>query len=506
MTFAPPRREVRDDKRSAPGFGEDTDGDRESPKAKSAKSQETEDELPFWEEARARARGGSRMPEEEKLEELRHDSRLLEAPRRHSTPCLALSRTPSTRATTSATASSPSFHLSPNQCPQSDAKQDDGKRWLQVPSFRPAVLAALAVSGPTQRMLVDELLAAMRRFRGTAMRAWRCDFDKQGVGWVSQAEFARGCRFYQCPAQIWSSCRISGGAGMKFWELDHEEALNLELFEQVIWIRTGFDLPQTWAILDPNNRTALTIQEFVRGCRVLGFEGDAHHIFKGLDHQGLGRVSFHDFEYLMKLCDNSSCSQAFTMEMRLLRSWAVEVCADTIEFLRRLSLIDEHAGGWAQCLEPVDAAEFARRLEVLDYPGNPMEIALQVARAGCISAEQVCLALFGPKQLRRSDGPGEEKKERPPAKARKNPIRKAEWDSSICSGYRANVARPAALRVYFSTPAKEAKKEPEPKMPKRISRVSSNPVLSRPQLSLARAKDRSMSPSERRVRPGELNN
>ena len=26
-------------------------------------------------------------------------------------------------------------------------------------------------------------------------------------------------------------------------------------------------------------------------------------------------------------------------------------------------------------------------------------------------------ALFGPKQLRRSDGPGEEKKERPPAKA-----------------------------------------------------------------------------------------
>lgn len=30
----------------------------------------------------------------------------------------------------------------------------------------------------------------------------------------------------------------------------------------------------------------------------------------GLDHQGLGRVSWHDFEYLEKLCDTSSCAKA----------------------------------------------------------------------------------------------------------------------------------------------------------------------------------------------------
>ena len=30
----------------------------------------------------------------------------------------------------------------------------------------------------------------------------------------------------------------------------------------------------------------------------------------GLDHQGLGRVSWHDFEYLQKLCDTSSCAKA----------------------------------------------------------------------------------------------------------------------------------------------------------------------------------------------------
>eukprot|EP00913_Durusdinium_trenchii_P002000 g1850.t1 len=117
--------------------------------------------------------------------------------------------------------------------------------------------------------------------------------------------------------------------------LDPDEALNLELFEQVLWIRTGFDLLQTWGTLDPHNQTVLTLPEFVRGCRALGFEGDAHHLFKGLDHQGLGRVSWHDFEYLQKLCDASSCAKGFTLEVRLLRSWAVEVCADLMELLRR---------------------------------------------------------------------------------------------------------------------------------------------------------------------------
>eukprot|EP00439_Symbiodinium_sp_Y106_P046481 s4363_g5.t3 len=111
---------------------------------------------------------------------------------------------------------------------------------------------------------------------------------------------------------------------MKFWELDHEEASNLELFEQVLWIRTGFDLSRAWAILDPNNRQALTIPEFVRGCRELGFDGDAVHIFKGrtcrlssilasdavlqkirlllrhLDKDRTGTVSQRQFEWLLR--------------------------------------------------------------------------------------------------------------------------------------------------------------------------------------------------------------
>jgi len=393
-----------------------------------------------------------------------------------------------------------------------DLPTPPGPKWLQVPSFRPAAVAAVAISGYADRMLVETLCLAMRRFRGTSMKAWRCDFDKHGVGWVSRAEFARGCRFYGCPADaIWTSCHQSGGAGMKFWELDHEEASNLELLEQMLWIRSGFDLRQAWAILDPHNQTALTLQEFVRGCRILGFDGDAHHIFKGLDHQGLGRVSWHDFEYLEKLCDTSSCAKNFTFEMRLLRSWAVEVCADMMELLRRLSLIDEHAGGWAQCLEPIDVQEFVHRMEALDYPGDPAELAAQLCKAPTLltrtgtvqrlSAEHLCSALFG-KQIRRADGPpdkvGKKVEKFEKVSVRKNPIRKAEWDSSIWSGYRNNMARPSALRTYFSTPAKE------PRSDKRLSRASSNPVLSK--RCQERQSKRSVSPGSepRRVRPGEL--
>lgn len=528
MAFAPPPRSLGCEPRSVAlkhptPDREDTDGDS---KSQDEREDEDIDEVPFWEEEKETkssdaALSGVRSEDKEERveEELKHDSRLLEAPlgRRHTAPSLSLRSfpTPYTRPGTASAQSSPSFHMSPNvsgdrevKVPSDRCLPDNGdaanasQKWLQVPSFRPA--AAAVTSGP-ERILVETLSTAMRRFRGTSMRAWRCDFDKHGVGWVSRAEFARACRFYGCPAdQIWTSCHQSGGAGMKFWELDPDEALNLELFEQVLWIRTGFDLLQTWGTLDPHNQTVLTLPEFVRGCRALGFEGDAHHLFKGLDHQGLGRVSWHDFEYLQKLCDASSCAKGFTLEVRLLRSWAVEVCADLMELLRRLSLVDDSVGSWAQCAEPIPVEEFIHRLEALDYPGDPADIAAQLCKtpstrtgaAHGLSAEHVRNALFG-KQTRRADGPPRwGVKEKKVAARKKNPIRKAEWDSSIWSGYRTNVARPAALRVYFSTPAKE---------PRRMSRASSNPAI-RSERPKERQSMRSVSPGEpRRVRPGELN-
>ncbi|CAE7765081.1 unnamed protein product [Symbiodinium sp. CCMP2592] len=169
-----------------------------------------------------------------------------------------------------------------------------------------------------------------------------------------------------------------------------------------------------------------------------------------------------------------------SIELRMLRSWAAEVCADSIDLLLRLKMIGDHAGGWAQVLEPIEASEFARRLEVLGFPGEPAEIAAEVARcrgngaASQISVEHVCCALFGLKQFRRAPGTAKDAVKTKPTPTtpvrKKNPIRKAEWDSSIFSGFCANASRPASLRVYFSSPPKDPV----------MHRAASNPALSRP--------------------------
>ncbi|CAE7765050.1 unnamed protein product [Symbiodinium sp. CCMP2592] len=197
-----------------------------------------EEEVPFWEED-----GYVEMAGEG---ELRHRSEMVtgplepqasapsapSAPRRNSMPGLTVARRPSAasdkaRPSPSSPSSPPDsksldssltssfdvLELKARERAESELRHEQREQWLQVPRFHPAAAAAVSSGASRERMLVETLLVSLRRFRGTSLKAWRCDFDKQGVGWVSQAEFARACRFYGCSAeQIWQSCRVSGGA------------------------------------------------------------------------------------------------------------------------------------------------------------------------------------------------------------------------------------------------------------------------------------------------------
>eukprot|EP00438_Fugacium_kawagutii_P002508 Skav210891 [mRNA] locus=scaffold1060:16805:29276:- [translate_table: standard] len=167
---------------------------------------------------------------------------------------------------TASAQSSPSFQMSPSE--RRGAARPAVH--VEIPaSFCDFQAIPVLLGGYADRMLVETLCISMRRFRGTSMKAWRCDFDKHGVGrdtqlrWVSRAEFARGCRFYGCPADaIWTACHQSGGtktypcrgAGMKFWEFGSRRlpSLGLALMGEVLWIRTGFDLRQTWVSAPEN--------------------------------------------------------------------------------------------------------------------------------------------------------------------------------------------------------------------------------------------------------------
>lgn len=425
--------------------------------------------------------------------------------------------------------------------------------WLQVPSFRSVAsvaLSAMAATGAFEHATVELLIQALRKLRGTSLRAWRRDFDKCSVGWVSQPEFCKACRFYGCPSDsIWMCLSASrpGSAHLRFWELDYEEAQNLELFERVLWIKTGFDLDKAWAILDPSNKQVITMHDFARGCKLLGFSGDYSIVFRGLDAFGLGRVARTDFEYLKKLSPLSGQLQNFTPELRLLRQWTVEVYADVVELLARLRLVCNFSGGWAQNYEILDLSEFARRLRALGYPGDAGALALQVAdcrvkEAGQlddgnfltegIAGANVCLALFGryriPGSRRRERSPGSPPgsptgffsassgcfpgglggpvnlRSSPPGSPGRQAVngcrvaatqKKAEWDSSTSNGNLGNSAKPPCLRSYFSTPRRD-----ERNGSCRIVKVASQPALqqSRP-LSVDEWPG-----SPLRVRPGEL--
>lgn len=439
--------------------------------------------------------------------------------------------------------------------------------WLQVPSFKSVAtvaLAAMAAAGAFERATVELLVQALRKLRGTSLRAWRRDFDKYSVGWISQPEFCKACRFYGCPSDsTWMclSASTSGAAHLRFWELDHEEAQNLELFEQVLWIKTGFNLDKAWSILDPSNKQVLTMQDFARGCRVLGFHGNHSILFRGLDASGLGRVARTDFEYLKKLSPLAGQLENFTPELRLLRQWTMSVYADVIELLARLRLVCNFAGGWAQNYETLELSEFARRLESLGYPGDAEAVALQVAdcfvkepgqtdddhfMSESIGAANVCLALFGryriPGSRRRERSPGSppgspgypsaspggftglpggpggspgslrSPSRSPPASPGRPAAvgsrmaakqKKADWDNST-SGSLGNPRQPRSLRAYFSSPRREARGG--------VVKAASQPTLqqSRP-LSEWRFEAQAETPtadefpgSPIRVRPGEL--
>eukprot|EP00930_Biecheleria_cincta_P002915 TRINITY_DN103879_c0_g1_i1.p1 TRINITY_DN103879_c0_g1~~TRINITY_DN103879_c0_g1_i1.p1 ORF type:complete len:750 (-),score=131.43 TRINITY_DN103879_c0_g1_i1:85-2115(-) len=439
--------------------------------------------------------------------------------------------------------------------------------WLQVPSFKSVAsvaLTAMAAAGAFEHATVELLIQALRKLRGTSLRAWRRDFDKCSVGWVSQPEFCKACRFYGCPSDsTWMclSAHRSGSAHLRFWELDHEEAQNLELFETVLWIRTGFDLDKAWHILDPSNKQVITMQDFARGCKLLGFSGNSTIVFRGLDAFGIGRVARTDFEYLKKLSPLAGQLENFTPELRLLRRWTMEVYADVAELLARLRLVCNFSGGWAQNYENLEIAEFARRLKALGYPGDAETVAVQVAdcqvkepgqiddcnfMSDSIAAANVCLALFGRYRI-----PGSRRRERSPGSPPGSPAfsggsphahgftglpvglggsprslrslsppgspgrpavagsrvaakhKKADWDNST-SGNLGNSERPPSLRCYFSSPRRDERS--------RVVKAASQPTLqqSRP-LSEWKFEARAETPpadelpgSPIRVRPGEL--
>lgn len=119
---------------------------------------------------------------------------------------------------------------------------------------------------------------------GTVPAAWRLLLDKDGSGRLSWSEFCQACRelgYSGNLKQLWSELDADGDGFISLWEIDYQAAKALKSFHALVIERFGCML-QAWHYLDIDKNHRLDEIEFVNRCQALGWEGNAHKLFRWL--------------------------------------------------------------------------------------------------------------------------------------------------------------------------------------------------------------------------------
>jgi len=341
---------------------------------------------------------------------------------------------------------------------------------IRLPQFLNFKRYASALAAP---MLDDELqifVNVLRQHRGTVLRAWRLDLDRHAIGRVTFADLAAACRKLDMSGEaraIWKAVRGSEGRDregsvvpLKFTELASEEAADLEGLVQILWLKLGFDLDKAWSSFDTGGRGVVTLDEFSRGLRSMGFDGNAKLIFRGLDVSGLGRMRRVDFAYLEVLLHGSA--EAPTLgdvdpDVRAFIAWVHQVVGNPNELLTKLALLPESGQDQVPMLSVKD---LATRLQVLGFPCNALRVAVAAARGidGAQISGNSILSLFS---RRRDSTLSNTASTASDGSPRTSPTsatfhfgspRSASWNGLIHDPSAANAERSASTRNYFSVP------------------------------------------------------
>jgi hypothetical protein len=356
---------------------------------------------------------------------------------------------------------------------------------------------------PSNNERSTRLAEFLRQHRGAALRAWRHDFDHHGAGWVSHADFAKACRSIGLGAEaslLWGELRPDGSSGpLRFRELDAHEADNLEDFAEVLWQKAGCgDLDKAWAALDRGKRSYVTQQEFVQGGRSLGMDCDLSLVFKGLDLRGQGHLSRQDFEYVRTMSRVFQQMGRSAPSITALSAWVQAEFGGASAFLDRLGLGKAALAEGDLGLVPSD---LAARLKALGFQSDALSAAVAIARSAGgtgthVSGELLTKVLAGQRVIRSASSGALGR--RPLVQARSGggvnssaaSCKKSVsagggedppsfqqrlsngWNDSLGAAGRVNLGKPASLRAYFSTPARDmpsAKPAPSAYLQRRAS-------------------------------------
>jgi len=303
---------------------------------------------------------------------------------------------------------------------------------------------------------VVRFVKKLRRSRGCLLRAWRMDMDLRGAGLVAQADFIRACRrlgFSSEVTELWNSFRPGQGtAPLEFREFDGPEAMNLDRFAEALWSAVDFDLNKAWCCLDPHNRGVSTLKEFTDGARLLGFDGNAQLLFKGLDSSGLGKLKRHELLYLQVLTQSVAKTDYVAPPIRALGKWVYSVLGSPNTLIVRLGLGEN--GNVS-----LSADDLTTQLIRLGYRGDAKRASALISQFGRndrINSDMLYSLLAD--TVGHTSSPTVKTsrtcKSSPPIVAvSKTPIPKKEWQGTVTDVSQYNLQSAPGARAYFSTPA-----------------------------------------------------
>mmetsp|Transcript_62044 Transcript_62044/g.145570 ORF Transcript_62044/g.145570 Transcript_62044/m.145570 type:complete len:711 (+) Transcript_62044:78-2210(+) len=274
---------------------------------------------------------------------------------------------------------------------------------------------------------------ALRKTRGTVLRAWRLDLDVRGHGVVQRSDLERACRVVGCgddAASVWQALRPFGGPQhpLEICDLAPAEAANLYTFTEEVFKLLGYHLNRAWGLLSNGSSAAAEVksinsEQFQQAYSRLGLTGDAGLIYRGL-------VSF-----------NKDGSEGKLWKEELDYAWFLTIKAATI----RTVPVHHRPHGWeatgsrhaAQLLNSLGfwgevprMASLVARLETFGFSASLLDAALQLVACEVPGLRQGLLpSTPGQKQTASKTSPFGMQRRAKSAGAGRRP-KQPEWDGS----------------------------------------------------------------------------
>jgi len=148
----------------------------------------------------------------------------------------------------------------------------------------------------------DEFRKHLKRMCGNVVRAWRLKLDLNGSGGITYNEFGPAVRslgYEGSIRELWHALDDDDSGAITVSEIDPKEAEIVEDFKRTVMSQFS-NATHAWQKIAPAGQKTLTKESFKQACNILGWEGDADHLFALLDSniEICGHIGIHDIEWL----------------------------------------------------------------------------------------------------------------------------------------------------------------------------------------------------------------